>query len=247
LPEEVAGPPRPLEQQLMSKEEPQVSAASGDTAPTARGHWLLAPLTKADLSEVVRLHECCFPGYFLAQLGPWFLKRFYGEFLRHPFSYGVTVRAPDGTLVGFVTGTSDARAHFRGFYRRNALLAVPLVVGKLVTSGEVRRAIGARLGHVRFAFRSLLPGGRRSAAAPTGPANQTPVRLLSIAVSPEYRGSGAAQAVAEYFESILREKGHRRYGLSVRPENSRAIAFYRRTGWQLTYESSAGLWFEKDL
>jgi ribosomal protein S18 acetylase RimI-like enzyme len=208
---------------------------------------LLAPLTPDDIADVVRLHQRCFADYFLTQLGSWFLRRFYEEFLRHPFSYGVVGRLPSGELVGFVVGTSNSRDHFRGFYRRNAVPAVPLVLGKLFAKSTVRRMILARLRHVFFAVRTLLPGGNRPTRVPTGPANQCPVRLLSIAVSPEHRGSGAAQAVAEFFESVLRTAGHDRYGLSVRPENARAIAFYRRAGWQLTHESPAGLWFEKDL
>ncbi len=207
----------------------------------------VAPLTLADLAEVAALHQRCFPDYFLTQLGPWFLRRFYGEFLRQQLSCGVVARTSAGEVIGFVVGTSDSPGHFRSFYRRNAAMAVPLIAAKLVTNSRIRHTIGARFGHIRVAMRSLLPGGEKQVVAPTGPANQCPVRLLSIAVSSGHRGSGAAQAMTEYFESMLREKGHKRYGLSVRPENGRAIAFYRRTGWQVTHESSAGLWFEKDL
>lgn len=229
----------------MSKAESQNPAVSGP--PAGPAGWRMAPLTGADVADVARLHMRCFPDYFLTQLGQWFLRHFYAEFLRHSFSHGVIARTSAGELIGFVVGTSDSQSHFRSFYRRIAAPAGLLIVGKLVTNATVRRAIGARLGHIRFALGSLLPGGRKSTAAPTGPPNQCPVRLLSIAVAPEQRGTGVAKAVTEYFESVLRDAGHRRYGLSVRPENSRAIAFYRRTGWQLTYESPAGLWFEKDL
>jgi ribosomal protein S18 acetylase RimI-like enzyme len=224
-----------------------IPAVSGAVSPACSAAWRASPLTKSDVEAVVRLHQRCFPDYFLTQLGPWFLRRFYAEFLFHPLSYGVVLRSTGNELIGFVVGTSDSSAHFCNFYRRNAVRAIPLIAGKLLTRSEVRRMIGARLGHVWFAVRSMLPGGKRTAPAPTGPAEQCAVRLLSIAIAPEQRGTGAAQAITEYFESVLRQAGHRRYGLSVRPTNGRAIRFYRRTGWQLTCQSPAGLWFEKDL
>lgn len=73
------------------------------------------------------------------------------------------------------------------------------------------------------------------------------MRLLGIAVAPEQRGSGLASRLTERFEDVLRQAGHLRVGLSVLPDNQRAIAFYKKTGWQVTYASEAGSWFEKDL
>jgi ribosomal protein S18 acetylase RimI-like enzyme len=73
------------------------------------------------------------------------------------------------------------------------------------------------------------------------------VRLLSIAVHPDFQGSGAAKAVADAFEAGVRANGHDRIGLSVHADNPRAIAFYLKTGWSVAYKGTAGWWFEKAL
>ena len=49
------------------------------------------------------------------------------------------------------------------------------------------------------------------------------------------------------FPRALRQAGIARVGLSVHADNERAIAFYRKAGWNETYRSDAGLWFEKSI
>jgi ribosomal protein S18 acetylase RimI-like enzyme len=100
---------------------------------------------------------------------------------------------------------------------------------------------------MRLAIGSILGGGGGSAAPATarGPRVVCPVRLLSIAVDPEDRGSGVARLASEHFEAQVRSAGFDRVGLSVHADNERAISFYRKNGWNEIYRSEAGLWFEK--
>lgn len=155
-----------------------------------------------------------------------------------------------GELVGFVAGTADAQAHFRSFYRRNLLVLVSIVCWKVLTNRTVRRRILERMAHIRAALQAMIPGAKRPATATIsdkGPKTQCPLRLLTIAVAPEARGSGVASQVMQAFEDKLRTAGHQRVGLSVLPDNARAIAFYKKCGWDVTHASKAGVWFEKDL
>jgi ribosomal protein S18 acetylase RimI-like enzyme len=223
-----------------------------DSAKNAAGEgFVIERLAPADAGDVARLHLRCFPDYFLTQLGRGFVRRYYAEFCRHPFDYGVAARRRDtGELAGFAVGTADAQAHFRSFYRRNALRSAPLVAWRAVTNPIVRRLIWNRLAHIRAALRALLPGGRRPASqtlSDKGPKDQCPVRLLSSAVAPEHRGSGVAAQVTASFEAQLRAAGHKRVGLSVFTNNERAIGFFKKSGWVVTYSSDAGVWFERDL
>jgi len=208
-------------------------------------------LERSDADAVARLHERCFEGYFLTHLGRWFLRRYYGEFCRHEFDYGVVARCDEtNEAIGFVVGTSNAQAHFRSFYRRNMVAIVPLVAWRFFSDRLIRRTIWRRMSHIKAAVRSLVPGLKRSASetlSDKGPKQQCSLRMLSIAVAPEHRGSGAAGLLTAGFEEILRQAGHRRVGLSVLPDNPRAIAFYKKSGWEVTYSSDAGWWFEKDL
>jgi ribosomal protein S18 acetylase RimI-like enzyme len=211
----------------------------------------LADLTRADAGPLAQLHQRCFESYFLTQMGTSFLKRYYAEYGRHDFDYGVLAwsrAAPE--LLGFVAGTANAPAHFRSFYRRHLPVLGCIVCWKLLTNRIVRGTILQRMAHLRAALRAMLPGAPRAPTAPIsdhGPETQCPLRLLVIAVAPEARGSGVAGELMQAFENKLRTAGHRRVGLSVRPDNARAIAFYSKCGWTVTHSSKAGVWFERDL
>jgi ribosomal protein S18 acetylase RimI-like enzyme len=208
-------------------------------------------LQSSDAADLARLHQRCFGGYFLTQLGHSFLRRYYAEFCRHDVDYGVVaIDRQTRSVVAFVVGTADSPAHFRAFYRRNMHLFVPLVGWRFLTNRTVRGRIWERTAHIKTAMRSLIPGAARDASttlSDTGPKTQCPLRLLSIAVAPESRGSGVAALLNSAFEDALRSDGHKRVGLSVLTGNGQAIAFYRKVGWELTYETDAACWFEKDL
>lgn len=208
-------------------------------------------LSLLDVDEVASLHAQCFEGYFSTQLGRPCLRRYYAEFCRHAFDYGVVARDHDtGNLAAFVVGTADAQAHFRHFYRRNMHVLAPLVLARFLTSRIVRKQIWDRMAHIKTALRSLIPGVGRNVSGPIndkGPKNRCPLRLLSIAAGPAYRGSGLAALVSDRFEDLLRTDGHKRVGLSVWASNNRAIAFYKKAGWQVVHASDAGWYFEKDL
>ena len=208
-------------------------------------------IDQSHATELARLHRRCFEGYFLTELGIPFLQPYYAEFCRHDYDYGVVARSrQSGELVAFVVGTADTQAHFRSFYRRNMAVLLPLVVWRVMSNGAVRKRILGRMAHIKAALRSSIPGMKRPASetiSDKGPKDQCPVRLLSIAAAPECRGSGVAAQVATRFEELLRQAGHKRVGLSVLSDNARAIAFYKKSGWEVTHSSDAGWWFERDL
>jgi asparagine synthase (glutamine-hydrolysing) len=211
--------------------EPVPGSREGDLP----NRFAIEPLRRADIPEVVAVHLRSFPGYLLSHLGPEFLRRFYSEFCLHAYDYGVVAReVGSGRLVGFVAGTSQAAAHRRAFFWRHAPYILFRGMIGFLSDGTIREAI-------------MLGVGRRLRLSSGPPANVCPVRLLSIGVDPELQGSGIARLAAERFEAVLKAAGHDRVGLSVRPDNQRAIAFYLKTGWTMTHRSAAGCWFEKGL
>ena len=213
--------------------------------------YLVRKMRVDDIDEVARLHARCFEGYFLTALGRKFLRRYYLEFCRHSSDYAIVASSKAGRdIVALVVGTADAEAHFRKFYRRNLPFIALLIFLRLFDSPLIRSDIWKRLNHMRAALRSVVPGLRRPASSSlsdNGPAEQCPVRLLGIAVAPEQRGSGLAALAMAGYEEVLRRARHKRVGLSVLLDNERAVAFYRKNGWSETFQSSAGIWFEKDL
>lgn len=189
-------------------------------------------LALEDVVQVARLHGRVFPDYFLSHLGPRFLERFYGMFVDQPGHYGIVAVTPE-QVVGFVVGTGNATALYRRFYRRHMLALIPIVAGRLLADGYIRRHIAARASHIGRALRALV---QRSDPAPTVPsssqADGSPAaRLLSIGVAPECRGRGVAERMVVAFCERMRHDGIHTVGLTVRRDNARAIAFYRKSGW----------------
>jgi len=71
-------------------------------------------------------------------------------------------------------------------------------------------------------------------------------RLLSIAVSEEAKGKGIADSLLASFESEVSSAASS-YGLSVHDDNTRAIAFYRRSGFTEEGRSRGLVFFIKRL
>jgi ribosomal protein S18 acetylase RimI-like enzyme len=186
----------------------------------------------SDVPGIASLHRLVFVDYFLTHMGQRFLERFYAEFVDESGSYGfVAVHA--GRPVGFVIGTTDSAVLHNRFYRRNLGALMLIVLERLLTDSYVRRNIMSRMMHIRRAFCTLFYhayGG--DSTYKRGSCSSVPARLLSIGVAPDFRGQGVADRLVCCLFERLRQDGVECVGLSVRPDNARAIAFYKKTGWE---------------
>ena len=229
-------------------------AAGASRTPAEPGEFdfVVEDLRPWHADELPELHIKAFPGYFLTLMGHGFLKRFYAEFCLHPYSYGCVARSKrTGKLVAVATGSANVPAHFKHFYRSHAPYLAMCIATKSITNGEARRAVLARTSHAMHALRMLIPGMRPPAATAAvsdkDPPNQCPVRFLSMGIDPKWRSSKASIETTLRFEEIVRAAGHPRYGCSILANNERAIGFFTGMGFELTFRSSKGCWFEKDL
>lgn len=188
---------------------------------------LIRPLRAGDVAAAAALHQRVFRDYFLGHMGQRFLELFYAQFVDSAGSYGL-VAVRDDRVVGAVIGSIDLPRLFHVFYRRHfGSLAVALVV-RFVRDRYVRQNLADRLGHVGRAARSLLARHPRTSESSE---DWPPAQLLSIGVDDDVRGRGVAEALVTRFCEALAADGVDAVGLSVRPANARAIAFYTRTGW----------------
>ncbi len=77
--------------------------------------------------------------------------------------------------------------------------------------------------------------------------NQT-IYLTVIAIHPRLKGRGFGTAVIKYLERFGREHGRSRIKLEVDKENTGAVRFYRKNGFQITEEASEESFFmEKEI
>ncbi|MBX9789162.1 MAG: type I polyketide synthase [Pirellulales bacterium] len=234
-----------------------IAAASRTMSPPAASpagefDFVVEDLRIWHADELPELHIKAFPGYFLTLMGPGFLKRFYAEFCLHPFSYGCVARSKrTGKLVAVATGSANVPAHFKHFYRSHAPYLAMCIATKSITNADARRAVLARTSHAMHALRMLIPGMRppasTAAVSDKDPPNQCPVRFLSMGIDPEWRATKASIETTLRFEEIVRAAGNKRYGCSILAHNDRAIGFFTGMGFEMTFRSSKGCWFEKDL
>jgi len=200
--------------------------------------------TFVDVDAIAHLHLLTFPGYFLSHLGWRFLRLFYAFFLVNENSHCI-VAVDSNRVIGFVAGASDMIQHYRAFYRCKFVQIASMVVVRFLQDPVIRRESIKRVGHVRLAAAALLRPESQSPAMQAGDSDQTPAQLLSIAVHPDYRGKGIAERLSDFFISRLRSDGVRSIGLTVRSDNVRAIAFYKKDGWIVERTTSESMYFQR--
>jgi len=212
------------------------------TPPSCR----IEPLTRENLDAAAEVHRRAFPGYFLANLGRRFLRLYYDDFVESPIAFGfVAVDEGTGRPLGAVVGALDGGAFRRLSVRRHLVRKMLLAFGRLFCSLRLWGQAAVRLGRaIRGVLRRLL--GLREAGPPDDH-EDTPVRLLSIGVVPEARGTGAAGALVRAFEQEAAARGAERVGLSCFEDNDRAIRFYGKHGWERIRTWRGSVSFEKRL
>jgi ribosomal protein S18 acetylase RimI-like enzyme len=209
---------------------------------------------------MVHCHTAAFPGQTMTEMGPRWLSALYGYYLNHPLGIAVVAveereapasAGPPGAAgfgprgqpgqaprrrcrgaspqpcVGFVIGGGpDIRAEF---LRRARFRLAHVILWRALTRPLVRRRILSRIA-------STVRGGRpdpQSAAHREAELRQTRLgTLLSIGVLPQAQGTGIAAELVRSFCDLCRQRGFGYLELGVYTSNARAIAFYRKRGWQ---------------
>lgn len=182
------------------------------------------------INGMARCHIACFPDQFISRMGLRFAKSFYEAYLIESDGLAfVAVDEGDGRVVGLVAGGDpDIRATFLGV----APHRFPFVLlWRYLTDCVVRSAV---LRHLRS---KLGRGGKSRIDEEISnwpqPGDLPWAKLQVIAALTDYRGSGVATALIQAFQTACREDGYRSMDLSVHTDNTRAIAFYKKNGWQI--------------
>jgi ribosomal protein S18 acetylase RimI-like enzyme len=186
---------------------------------------------EADVPGVALLHEGAFRDHFMTTFGNGFLRAFYAQLIAHPEGYGCVVTEITAEPVGFcVGGTGSIQDIARTMLRRRPFaFALPAIA-------NIARAPTRLLRILRLAFDYLRPASRTEA-------DEGEAHLLQIAVAERWRGTGAAELLVRDFLAEMARRRATSVRLGVKPDNARAIAFYRRMGF---HEVRTGI-FERRL
>jgi ribosomal protein S18 acetylase RimI-like enzyme len=196
----------------------------------------------ADVDGMARCHVEAFPGRFMTEMGCAWLSRLYRFFIKHRGGVCLIGVDPNDKVVGLAVG---GQPDIRNQFLRYAMVRFPgTIFSKFVTSSMVRRVL------LRELRRRLGRNKRGALPSEITRLQETAVHwgnLLSICVRPECMGTGIAGELIESFGRACAAKGFDRLSLTVVPENSRAIAFYKKHGWRETDRSKSSVRFILDL
>jgi len=190
------------------------------------GNFEIQPTLPSDLESIAALHKAQFSDHLLGQFSVSLLVDFYGMFLGN--SIFLTARN-SSDLLGFVLGGLNSQnVAIKGSFQKCRFWRI--------------------LFESLFRPRVWVMAGPRILALPVRPSSPQSLyemRLLSIAVRNEAKGSGVASGLVSGFEnSIL---GYQKYGLSVLAENSRALAFYIKQGYVEEMRNGKSVFFWKSI
>lgn len=196
-------------------------------------------LTALDLPAVAQIHVLAFPESALTKLGKEAVRRYYEWQLIGPhdaLNIGVFMQEE---MLGFCVG-GVFRGALGGFLEKNRSFLIRRVVTHpwLLLNPLFRERAQFALSRLVKRFRPERAPSPEKLAIPK-PASARSFGILSIAVAPQHRGTGAAQLLMEYSERVALERGFTRMGLTVHPSNGRAVRFYEKMGWQRDLENGA--------
>jgi ribosomal protein S18 acetylase RimI-like enzyme len=145
-------------------------------------------------------------------MGPGFMTAFYRTLIDSDLGFAFLAER-GGRPVGYATGIVHWRRFYRTFVIRNWLLAVRVMARRIVSMDRWRRLAQT----TRYAATVALPDAE----------------LLSIAVRPEARGGGTADALVR---SVLGEFARRAVSVvrvTTASDNIPAVRLYERAGFHL--------------
>ena len=88
-------------------------------------------MTKADLDDIVNLHQQAFQGFFIEQMGPSFIKAYYNILLAYEGSIAYVYVGKRGFIEGFVVGFIEPAAFYKKFIRSGFQLVSPIFSGTI--------------------------------------------------------------------------------------------------------------------
>ncbi|MGQ0549341.1 MAG: GNAT family N-acetyltransferase [Armatimonadota bacterium] len=155
------------------------------------------------------------PWGLLSGMGPRFVDAFYQTLLGSPWGFAF-VAERDGQCVGFGTGVVQWRRFYQAFVLRNEWLAIKAVARKIVGGG----------------LRRLMETSKYTAAGSLPEAE-----LVSIAVRPEARGTGAADALVRAILNEFLHRGVEWVRVTTASDNHAASRVYERSGFTLLHRA----------
>ncbi|MBQ2863429.1 MAG: GNAT family N-acetyltransferase [Clostridia bacterium] len=193
--------------------------------------------TESDMLEISEVHRICFPDSFSTKLGNKLLSKYYFEFYLENPSLFYVCENENGKICGFVMGYILGRTNaISSFMKKNRVnMAFKVFLQLLLLDKLVWKKV-ANL------FKKKKASSSEPATDKDGQGD-----LLSICVTDEMKGSGAASALVEKYEEAVKDLGCGKCYLTCETSNPRGLAFYKKLGYSIDNETQNKICFRKDL
>ena len=176
-------------------------------------------MTKADLVDIVEVHQRAFQGFFIEQMGPPFIKAYYNILLTYGGSIAYVYHGKSGAIEGFVVGFVEPKAFYKKFVRSSLQLIIPIFFGIIRNPqllikilGNIRRITSVTNQSSKFVIDSAT------------------AELSSIAVVSSAKGIGSL--LIEAFAKDVWSRGLTSITLTTDSENNElANNFYTKHGF----------------
>ncbi len=178
-----------------------------------------------EASEVAMLHHQGIPQGFLSKLGKGFMASMY-EGITKSENSGVWV-AVDETdrVMGFIAGTLHVGRCYKSVLLRRGLVMAYYALPSLFSTNALHQVI-----------ETIMYPKRETDTGPLQALEPT-AELLSLAVAPEARGTGAATLLCNELEGNLQKWGlNGPYRVVTMADDPRSNSFYRKVGFQFIHE-----------
>lgn len=175
----------------------------------------------SDAEHISELHLSTFKGFFLSSLGIRFLNLYYKSCIKSPEAIVICAFIEKNKMVGFSVGciksdgfhTRIVKNNFMKFLYISFIISLtkPLSLIRLVNNLNKTKKRDVCIGSY--------------------------AELLSIGVSPDFKGKNIGKELLLNFESKLKERGAKKVTLTTDfDDNKYVLKFYRNNGYSVLYD-----------
>ena len=197
------------------------------------GSLQIRPLTIEELPRVAELHMRAFPNSLLTKFSNQIIEEYYRSQTQPPNECLAVGGYIKDQIIGFCF-SGVFKDSETGFLRRNLQLLLAQVFR------HPRLLLDPVLLHRVWEVFHLMTLGPKNNPG-RGLVREKKYGILSIAVDPGSRGLGIGKMIMQHVYQDARNKGFKEMRLSVHVDNTQAIGFYEKEGWE-KIETKDGRW-----
>jgi ribosomal protein S18 acetylase RimI-like enzyme len=200
------------------------------------------------LNKVVACHLACFPDSLSTKIGSEYTKRTLEWFLIQDNRFLFHIENED-RVIGYCGGFRSAYpgdGSTSGMLQHAMREAIKGIIKRpyLIFHAELIKRYPLIAKNI---FRKILGTEKNRSINSDNIIQHPKIGLVVIGVHPDYRGKGYFELLMQHFEEECKKRNIDTITLSVKSSNERAIAAYKKTGWQIASQKGKSINMFKTL